>query len=297
MLQQRHCRMMVFAAVLLLVSASAQAQLAYRYTEIVVPGEGLFAQHINDKGEVIGLSVYNLDFVHGFFYDKGVITNIDAVPDFTGGTQPRGGNNRGQIVGNYFIGYGCCIEFHGFVYDNGVFSEFAMPGAINTTPLAINDSGQIVGIARVSFADSVAFVYDNGVFTTFEVQGTTPFPTGINNRGQIVGYFNKNGIYRGFIYDDGVFKVLDGPVAGTTSTFVTGINDRGQVVGYAFAANKYYSFLYDHRGVFTLINPPAEAFRGSLEVMGINNRGEIVGSYFDTTLFEIVGFVATPSRQ
>ena len=237
----------------------------------MVPGENSFAQHINDKGEVLGLSVYNLDFVHGLFYDKGVITNIDAVPDFTGGTQPHGSNNRGQIVGNYFIGYGCCIEFHGFVYDNGVFSEFAMPGAINTTPVAINDRGQIVG-----FADSVAFVYDNGVFTTFQVQGTLPFPSGINNRGQIVGYFNKNGIYRGFIYDDGVFKVLDGPVAGTTATFVTGINDRGQVVGWAVAHNKRYAFLYDHRGVFTLINPPAEAF--GFTVMGINNRGEIVGS-------------------
>ena len=297
MLPQRHCRMMVFAGVLLLVSASAQAQLAYRYTKIVVPGEGVLAQDINDKGEVIGASVYALDFVHGFFYDKSVITNVDAVPDFTGGTQPRGSNNRGQIVGDYFIGYSPInLEFHGFVYDNGVFSDFAMPGAINTTPLAINDWGQIVGIARVSFADSVAFVYDNGVFTTFQVQGTTPFPTGINNRGQIVGYFYKNGIYRGFIYDDGVFKVLDGPVAGTTSTFVTGINDRGQVVGYAYAPNQgYYSFRYD-RGVFTLINPPAEAF-GGVSVLGINNRGAIVGYYFDTTLFAIVGFVATPSRQ
>jgi len=62
------------------------------------------------------------------------------------------------------------------------FSSIDVPGAFATAAHGINDRGQIVG--EYSAGGLHGFVLDHGTFTTFDVPGT---PTGINNRGEIVG--------------------------------------------------------------------------------------------------------------
>src|SRR5687768_8121163 len=63
---------------------------------------------------------------------------------------------------------------------------------------------------------------------------TATFATGINQQGQIVGYFsglNESGAgkHYGFLLDNGVFTAIDVP--GAFGTHATAINDRGQIVG------------------------------------------------------------------
>ena len=67
--------------------------------------------------------------------------------------------------------------------------------------------------------------------TTLALPGSTvTSATGINDVGQIVGYFVDAMGYHGFLYTGGSFSTLDVP--GSTVTFATGINDVGQIVGY-----------------------------------------------------------------
>ena len=55
--------------------------------------------------------------------------------------------------------------------------------------------------------------------------------TGINNSGQIVGYYDdSSGNSHGFLYSNGTWTTLDDPLA-TKGTEAVGINDSGQIVG------------------------------------------------------------------
>jgi probable HAF family extracellular repeat protein len=66
----------------------------------------------------------------------------------------------------------------------------------------------------------------------------------INNLGEIVGsYADANGIYHGFIYQNGVYTTLDDPL-GVGGTGLYGVNDLGQIVGVYFdASGTAYAFL------------------------------------------------------
>jgi probable HAF family extracellular repeat protein len=70
------------------------------------------------------------------------------------------------------------------------------------------------------------FLYDAGVFTSIDFANGT-VANGINNNGQIVGYysvgFGSEFRMHGFLYDAGVFTPLDVPGAMHTQAF--GINN------------------------------------------------------------------------
>ena len=56
--------------------------------------------------------------------------------------------------------------------------------------------------------------------------------TGINNLGQIVGYYlDSNNFQHGYLYSNGTYLTLDDPL-GSHGTVATGINDSGQIVGF-----------------------------------------------------------------
>jgi hypothetical protein len=75
-------------------------------------------------------------------------------------------------------------------------------------------------------------------------------PSGINNRGEIVGTYNSvtPGLYsQGFVFERGILSHLDTPPSSIANgTLVNGINDRGQIVG-CVDGN---AFIFE-RGVFT----------------------------------------------
>jgi probable HAF family extracellular repeat protein len=78
------------------------------------------------------------------------------------------------------------------------------------------------------------FVYSNGSYTPISdplgTNGTAV--TGINNQGQIVGYYlDSSNVQHGYIYSGGTYITVDAPL-GDHGTVVTGINDAGQIVGY-----------------------------------------------------------------
>ncbi len=115
--------------------------------------------------------------------------------------------------------------------------------------------------------------------------------TGINNAGEIVGYYTDYyGNYHGFTDSGGAFTSFECPTAASSpgsvaETWAYGINDRGQIVGYCMDAYPPYSlqkpgfaedgYLYDH-GNFTVVNYP-DAFETF--PAAINSQGSIAGLY------------------
>jgi probable HAF family extracellular repeat protein/YD repeat-containing protein len=96
-------------------------------------------------------------------------------------------NDRGQVVGSYLDAAGAP---HGFLLEDGVYTEIETPGFPRAQLLGINDSGRIVG----GYVDDGGTVHglmrdERGRFTTFDAPGATT-ATGainINDRRQIVG--------------------------------------------------------------------------------------------------------------
>src|SRR2546426_4133413 len=88
-------------------------------------------------------------------------------------------------------------------------------------------------------------------FTTIDVpDATSTLPTGINSRGDIVGFYEAGGTFHGFLLSQGTFTTVDVP--GSTSTFQPGINSRGDIVGSYEAGGVLHGFLLS-RGTFTTI--------------------------------------------
>jgi probable HAF family extracellular repeat protein len=200
---------------------------------------------INDDGQVVGDYRDSAGRFHGFFWDAGRFLTFDVPFSEATATAPSGINNVGQIVGFYFDN-NVSETFpnghaHGFLYDNGFFSSFDVPGASATLPMDINDHGQIVGVYSDSDMFPHSFLLENGTFTTFEV----PFPgvvftdmEGINNRGQIVGRYaesNPDDIVNPF-FNHGFIATPKSEPKSTSQLFVSQPNNVSRAKGDATTA-------------------------------------------------------------
>ena len=109
-----------------------------------------------------------------------------------------------------------------------------------------------------------------------DVTETTAF--GINNGGQIVGFYNDPTGTQAFLYSGGTYSTITTPFPGP-SPF--GINDAGQVIGAFDDATGAHGFL-DNAGTFSPIDA---TFAGVIftDAIGTNDAGLIVGDYGDAT--------------
>jgi hypothetical protein len=139
----------------------------------------------------------------------------------------------------------------------------------------INGKDEIVG-SSVGTRGGQCFLRDaKGAYTALNVPGASSCQgSGINDLGQIVGFFFSNGINpHGFLRDSkGGFTTIDVPGAiGGTQAF--GINSSGEITGQFFDIGGVHGFLRDTKGAFSVIN-----IATSTSVSGINDSGEFVGT-------------------
>jgi uncharacterized membrane protein len=114
-------------------------------------------------------------------------------------------------------------------------------------------------------------------------------PYGLNDSGQIVGYYTLAGKDHPFVLltgIDGDYTSFEVP--GSSITRARDINNLGDIVGRFDDAFGTHGFLLSG-GNFTTIDVP-----GSIETraFGINDAGQIVGEYTDAAGMH--GFLATP---
>ena len=93
--------------------------------------------------------------------------------------------------------------------------------------------------------------------TLIDVPGSTATgATGINNSGQIEGWYSNGGATQGFLTDATSYGTFTYP--GAILTMPLGISNTGQIVGYYSDSTGTYGFLKDG-ATFTQIALPAQS--------------------------------------
>ena len=196
-----------------------------------------FVQGVNDTGEVVGFynnAVAFPGYYEGFAKIGNVYTTIDD-PNSTEGTYAYGVNKYGTIVGTYSNASG----EYGFADVKGVYSTIAVAGASSTWVYGLNDKGERVGGYTFTDAEGVveeaAFLDDNGKMKEIGARlladgATNVVATGINDKGEIVGYFVDQGLDQGFVDIAGKIATVNDP-HGNDGSQLFGVNASGEAVG------------------------------------------------------------------
>ena len=212
------------------------------------------------------------------------------------GTMVGGLNDAGRVLGVYFDVLPIALGgFHGFIWEGGGCEPIpGLPDA--SVPMAQNDAGQVIGVYFVpSASEGRGFLYWRGQMKDLlcpagEPERCEAYPRGVNNRGQIVGYYDREGPDRPFMWEDGSYVAL-GELPWTHITVrAFGINQRGDIVGewvgLASAPNITSGYLWPRGGTpvsfgfpITANDPPVAK---TTEPQAIGPSGDIVGYFYDS---------------
>jgi autotransporter-associated beta strand protein/probable HAF family extracellular repeat protein len=252
---------------------------------------------INEYGDIVGGVEYNstgANIYHGFLYSGGVIQDMGEIGGYQYYNWANSISNEGRITG-------VCGPT-GYPYDpptrafTGPVGSYSILNGM-TEGYSINDNRQVLGWGDGSsqpsggrFSNPV--LYDNGSYVDIEslvtanLNGTQSFAWGLNQAGQISGYYveyvNSLAYPRAFVYNEGNVSAIvhNNNVITLSGSLKTDLNNKGEVVG-GYVANEFgqgHAFVYSN-GAFTDIHssiPDSEYF--DTEARSINDKGQIVGS-------------------
>lgn len=234
------------------------------------PSGAAVANDINDAGQVAGWSASASGTRYqAFVYSNGVMHGLGFLP---GGTYSYANaiNNSGQVTGSSSLGGsdpGYTSE-HAFLYDHGVMKDLGTLGGAISKGFGINDAGQVAGVSYTILGNSQdfrAFLYANGAMRDLGtvVPGANSWARGINNRGQVVGWYDV-GTGRAFIWDQGNgMRDLNAMVDPSTGWFIHAayrINDRQQIVALGCKNGQYGAVLLEPTHLDGLTaSPPADS--------------------------------------
>ena len=246
-------------------------------------GNSSLPQKINERGDVVGEFIDSTGVTRGFvrFSDGSFSDPIVDPNDTVGFTEGRGINNSRTVCGDYATSDG---NLHGFFLSGGTFTEYDVPGALNTAVLGINDPGDFSGTFSDDDVIGQAFVSVGGTVTSFSVPGAaTTLAYQLNNSKQlVVGYYiDGSGILHGYFRDaNGALHFPIDP-SGSVGTVLFGLNDRNWVVGrYADSSGVTHGLFFTAPNNFFTFDYPGSTFTS---LNGINDRGFICGRYVDAS--------------
>lgn len=161
--------------------------------------------------------------------------------------------------------------------------SFDYPGATSTSPIGINDRGDIAGWYTDSSNATRGFLRARtGVFRSISEPNATGNQTRaqkINNSRLICGFYTKaDGNNHGYLVSGNNFSEFDVP--GANTTFIFGLNDGGNFVG-SFSTALGLDGYVNSGGTTTPFTVPGTTL---VEPLAINNLGQIAGLYFASNI-------------
>ena len=171
----------------------------------------------------------------GFAYINGVYADVvppGAVADW--GSAVNAISSNGLMAGTYLA---ADLSYPVFLTYGPAYNEVQVDGVNILAATGVNDQGVVV--AQEVFATmrgpaiSSVLILDGVAFGIIFPGAATTFATGINNKGDVVGYYlDQTSVQHGFIYRSATNKYF-GPIdpPGSTSTTLTSIADNGVITG------------------------------------------------------------------
>ncbi|HZQ71238.1 MAG TPA: hypothetical protein VFA68_22125 [Terriglobales bacterium] len=191
---------------------------------------------LNDHGDMVGN--YPADNGHrdGFLLRKGTFTTLN----FPGAdyTLPISINNAGTVVGYYQIFANSTL--HGFIWKDGQFTDYIYPGAGYLFFTDVTEQGELIGFWWNDLGACDNFLMaPSGKYVSVNAPWADPCAQQIsksNPQKDIVGgYFDENGMVRGYAFVRGEFQKLDVP--DSVQTVPWDINASGQITGWYTASD------------------------------------------------------------
>jgi hypothetical protein len=270
----------------------------YQFTTIDIPGSPwVDAYGINDQGLVSGAFADAAWHYHGFLWQTGKVTTIDA-PGWVN-TVLCVNNNQGVVAGSYDNS----MVSHACLYNVPARTWAALPD-IPGKPVnwanGINNRGVAVGAALEgtasgSVSNGVAWIWDGSAYSLFTVPGASgawgTLAFGINDQGQISGYYqDSQGVYHGFLKQGAEITNFDVPGA-DGGTGPGTINNVGDVAGPYMTSGNFHGFILRGGEFATLDVPGAQ----NTYLHANNNRGDLAGRFWNSS-GGVHGFLAMPER-
>ena len=263
-------------AVLIVAPSVAFAQV--RYLVAGLGGATSAAYGINNNGQVVGYFRNASGDRHAFLYSGGIMSDLGTLP---GGTfsYAYGINDSGQVVGYSHYSYytpGGPASGVPACRQRGDHDELGHRHRERELRLRHQRQRSGGGILRKHRRRQCLPLQrgDTHNARATPVGARNDCAEGINNNGQVVGYFrNASGDRHAFLYSGEIMTDL-GTLGGTTS-HAHGINNSGQVVGSAYTASVWLRAFLHSGGIMTDLGTLGGT---SSAAYGINNNGQVVGS-------------------
>lgn len=284
------------------------------------PGYNTSADAINASGVIAGNVTRILDR-YGDEEDVGALvfsTDNEVTRITVPGSAARasGINGQGVVVGAYQVNG----QSHAFRFDGNLTTDISLAGAIDSWATAINDNGDVAGIASArafvlhggnavvlqveSYAFAInssgevagfvsssrsqsavryhAFRYGHGAIEDLGALGDYAYALGINASGDVVGQtYGSDGGMRPFVYIGGEMRYVGDILYGSAKA----INAAGNIVGYKVDSDGSRAFLFVD-GTISALDDLTDGLDGATLVTAnaINDAGQIAAQACSTAV-------------
>jgi uncharacterized membrane protein len=265
---------------LVLAGSSRMSAQSEAFATIEYPGaRATWAWQNNNRGDIVGQFTDARGSTHGFLRRGGQFVAIDVPGAIR--TVAQAINARGDIAGAYVTPDG---NTHAFTLRHGVFRTVDFPGADVTLAYGIDNDGNIAGMYMLP-DDTIHYgfvAFASGGFITLDYPAPYAMACalGMNNHVVTGHILEPGGAYRGYVWADGSFTMVDVPGATSGQLYdgVAGMSLSGDIAGnYTDSTSKQKGYFL-REGRFRTVDVPGSV---RTRILGINDHGEIVGMYAD----------------
>ena len=248
-----------------------------RLTALAPGGGDSWAAAINERGQVVGWRGNDIGYGRGraFMWQNGRLRLLGALPGRSY-SWAHALNERGEVVGESYsvddAQDGVPVRTRAFLWRGGRLIDLgALPGHRESSALAINERGEVLGSSWRSAFDPVGRGFLRRAGKLVDLGALRP--VALNDRGQVIANTGpERDAARAVLWQNGRRILL--PTLGGKGSEAVALNGRGQIVGASSTpTNARHAVVWENGRITDLGTLGGRTSRAS----AINERGQIVG--------------------